>query len=137
MEAHDRLEYVARMGLARWIYLVAGVYGVLILAPGFFTERAFGAMNPPPPNHPELYYGFYGSALVWQVVFLMIARDPARLRILMPVTMLEKLAFFAPCVALYATGRLPVNGPFIGGMIDGVLLLLFFVAWRASAPAKA
>lgn len=124
------------MILARWIYGAAGVYGVLVLLPGFFLEHAFGVSAPPAPNHPEFYYGFYGSALVWQLVFLLIARDPARFRILMPITMLEKAAFFLPCLALYATGRLPVGGPFIGAMIDGVLMVLFLLAWRASAPRR-
>lgn len=120
------------MKLARWIYLIAGTYGVLVLVPGFFVEM----WSPPVPS-PEFYYGFFGSALVWQFVFFLIASDPARYRALMAISILEKLAFFATCVVLYALGRMTISGPFIGGMIDGILMILFIVAWRASRPPTA
>jgi hypothetical protein len=53
----------------------------------------------------------------------------------MPVAVLEKAAFFAPSVALHIAGRLAVSGPFIGAMIDGVWMVLFAVAWRATRQA--
>jgi hypothetical protein len=117
------------MGVARWIFLIAGIYGALVLIPGFFLER----MTPPPAlTHPEFYYGFFGAALVWQFVFLAIARDPAKFRPLMLLAVLEKAAFFAPSLWLYFSGRLAMGGPFIGGLIDGVLMVLFAIAWRCS-----
>ena len=125
------------MKFARWVFLIAGVYGVLVLVPGLFLERQFGLTDPPPLTHPEFYYGFYLTALVFQAIFLLIARDPARWRPLMLVAVAEKIAFLGPCVALYATGRMRLGGPFIGGLIDGVLMLLFLAAWRASRPAPA
>ena len=115
------------MRFARIVFLIAGIYGVLVLAPGFFLEG-----RAPAITRPEYYYGFYGSALVWQIVFLLIARDPARWRPLMAIAVLEKLAFFAPCAFLYATHRLTPGGPFIGGMIDGVWMVLFALAWWRS-----
>jgi hypothetical protein len=118
------------MRLARWIFLIAGIYGVLVLLPGFFVELAGR-----PQAQPEFYYGFLALALVWQQVFFAIARDPAGLRWLMPVAVLEKAAFFAPSVALHIAGRLAVSGPFIGAMIDGVWMVLFAVAWRATRQA--
>ncbi|MBK8630383.1 MAG: hypothetical protein IPN84_09290 [Sphingomonadales bacterium] len=118
------------MTLAGRIFTGAGIYGLLILVPGLFTEGRFNALNPPPITHPEFYYGFYGSAIVWQLLFLLIGRDPARFRILMPLAMLEKAAFFIPCLWLWAVGRMGMTETFFGGMIDGVLLLLFGVAWR-------
>lgn len=117
------------MTLAGRIFTGAGIYGLLILVPGLFTEGRFNALNPPPITHPEFYYGFYGSAIVWQLLFLLIGRDPARFRILMPLAMLEKAAFFIPCLWLWAMGRMGMTETFFGGMIDGVLLLLFGVAW--------
>lgn len=119
------------MKLARWIFLAAAIYGVLVLAPGFFAELGSGAAIA----SPEWYYGFYGSALVWQIAFFVIASDPARFRLLMPVCVLEKLAFFATSIALAAAGRMELGGPFIGGMIDGVWMILFAIAWRATKPA--
>jgi hypothetical protein len=47
----------------------------------------------------------------------------------MPITMLEKVAFFAPSLWLHFSGRLAMGGPLIGAMIDGVLLVLFALAW--------
>lgn len=122
------------MKFARWTFLIAGIYGVLILAPQFFLEGAANAMAPPTINHPEFYYGFFGSALVWQIVFLIIARDPAKYRTLIAVSVLEKLAFFAAVLALHFAGRLPVGGPFIGGMIDGFWMVMFAIAWLRTAP---
>jgi len=121
------------MKTVRWIFLIAGIYGVLALIPVIFAE-----LYGPPVQAPEFYYGFAFLALVFQFIFLAIARDPARLRVLIPICILEKLAFFGPAIVLYATGRLQMGGPFIGGLIDGVLMLLFTFAWfksRAEAPA--
>lgn len=118
---------------ARVTFGVAAAYGILALVPGFFAEQVIG-QGPLP--HPEFYYGFYGSALVWQLLFVLISRDPVGCRWLMPIAVLEKAAFFIPCVWLYAVGRMPVAGPFIGGMIDGVLMLLFLVAWRRTPAAR-
>jgi hypothetical protein len=119
------------MKAARWIYLIAGVYGILALLPSFFLEK----MVTPPETHPEFYFGFFGSALVWQFVFLLISRDPMKWRPLMPITFLEKIAFFVPSMWLHSTGRLPMGGPLIGGMIDGVLLALFIFAWWRTRDA--
>lgn len=129
--------YLPLMKFARWVFLVAGIYGVLVLAPGFFLEKLANDTDPPAITHPEFYYGFYGSALVWQLVFLAIWRDPVRLRLLMPIAVVEKFAFFSACLALHFTGRMNIGGPFLGGMIDGVWMVLFSLAWRASRPAPA
>jgi hypothetical protein len=45
------------MRLARWVFLLAGVSGVLIVAPMYFLEAQIGRDQPPPVNHPEFYYG--------------------------------------------------------------------------------
>lgn len=115
------------MKSARWIFLIAAICGVLVLAPGLFVA-------PPESAAPEFYYGFVGSALVWQLMFFLIAREPQRYRPLMLVAVLEKFAFFATCVALYAVGVMTISAPFIGGMIDGVWMLLFAFAYLASKP---
>ena len=105
-----------------------------------FIVQAYvwGEASPPAIVHPEYYYGFFGSALVWQLVFLLIASDPQRWRLLMPIGILEKAAFFIACLALYLTGRMDAGQIFMGGMIDGFLMVLFALAWwvsgRKSAP---
>ena len=59
-----------RMLFSRGVFLAAGIYGVLVLAPGFFLEGQLGALG----------------------------------------------------------------GPFIGGLIDGLWMLLFLLAWRRTPP---
>lgn len=39
----------------RWILRLAGIYGIVVIAPGFFSEGRYGAMFPPQINHPEFY----------------------------------------------------------------------------------
>ena len=118
------------MKLARWIFVIAGLYGVLALTPAFFTATPAGAA-------PEFYYGFLGLALVWQFAFFLIASDPQRYRPLMLIAVLEKLSFFATCLALYAAGAMAMSPIFIGGMIDGVLMALFAFAWFITKPKPA
>jgi hypothetical protein len=129
---------------ARRVYSIAGIYGLIVMLPQYFLEERIGRDNPPPITHPEYFYGFIGIVLVWQVAFLVIARDPARFRALMPVTVLEKLVFAVPVALLYAQGRVAAPTLLFGG-IDVVLGVLFFVAWRrlagttgdATLPARA
>lgn len=119
------------MRFARIVYALAGIYGIAVLVPGLFAESA--GLLPFRIAQPEFYYGFHGTALVWQFLFLMIAADPVRWRALMPFTFLEKIAFFVPILWLWSQGRVQApSGPFVGGMIDGLLLLLFIAAWVAT-----
>jgi hypothetical protein len=119
---------------ARRVYTVAGIYGLVVMLPQYFLEDRIGRDTPPPITHPEHFYGFIGIVLVWQLAFLVMARDPARFRALMPVTVLEKLAFAIPVFVLYAKGRVaPSVVPFAG--IDIVLGILFLMAWRRTGEA--
>jgi hypothetical protein len=126
----------AQARFARLVYAIAASYGFLVLAPGLFLEARFSAMDLPALTHPEFYYGFHGSALVWQIVFVMIAQHPARYRTMMLVTVFEKASYAVPCLWLALAGRLDIGGPLIGGVLDGVWMLLFaFVWWRCRTGA--
>ena len=127
------------MRIARIIFAIAAIYGIAVLVPGLLIE-ATGALAFIDLPNPEYYYGFYGSALVWQFAFILIATNPIRYRPLMLIAVLEKAAFFVPCLWLWQAGRLGGgSGPFIGAMIDGVLMLAFLAAWwmtpKAPPPA--
>ena len=117
------------MKFAKWTYLVAGVYGLLVLLPQYFLESANGINFPPPINHPEYYYGFIGVAVAWQVAFLMISRDPRRYRPLMIATVIEKYSYGLAVLVLYGQGRLaaPI---LLTGVIDLILGTLFAVAFK-------
>lgn len=120
------------MKFAKWTYLVAGVYGLLVLLPQYFLESANGINFPPPINHPEYYYGFIGVAVAWQVAFLMISRDPRRYRPLMIATVIEKYSYGLAVLILYGQGRLAA--PIVlTGVIDLVLGTLFVVAFKKTA----
>src|ERR1051325_10398304 len=116
------------MKFAKMVFLVAGIYGLIVLLPGYFLEAQMGRDYPPPITHPEYYYGFVGLAVVWQVLFLVLSRDPVRYRPMMIPSILEKAVFFVPAVILYSQRRLPtVTLGF--AMIDAVLGVLFFIAY--------
>jgi hypothetical protein len=116
------------MRFARILYMVAGIYGLLVLLPQYFLEGKNGRDYPPPINHPEYYYGFIGVAAAWQVLFLILARDPLRYRAMMIPSILEKAGFGIAAVTLFLMNRL---APFmlLAGIIDLILCLLFAVAY--------
>ena len=119
---------------ARRVFLVAGVYGLLTLLPGYFMEGRISADDPPAITHPEYFYGFMGIAVAWQVVFLLIARDPARYRLAMVPSILEKLAFGGATLVLYFSHRLALQ-VFAFGVIDWVFAALFVAAWLMTAES--
>jgi hypothetical protein len=114
---------------ARRVYTIAGAYGLIVMLPQYFLFDRIGRDNPPAITHPEYFYGFLGIVSVWQIAFLVIAREPERYRALMPVTVLEKLVFAVPVLILFAQGRVVPATLFFAG-IDLVLGALFLVAWR-------
>lgn len=116
---------------ARLVFLVAGIYGLLVLAPQYFMEAQIGRDYPPPITHPEHFYGFVGVALAWQLVFLVIARDPVRYRLLMLPAIAEKLAFSVPVIVLYAQDRVATAVVAVGSL-DLVLGALFAAAFIAT-----
>jgi hypothetical protein len=116
------------MRLAKWIFLLAGISGVLLVIPPYFLEQQFGRENPPPVNHPELYYGFFGVTLSWQVLFLVIGSDPIRFRRAMLPAMLEKASFAVAMPILYALGRVTVTWVALASM-DATWLVLFVLAY--------
>lgn len=114
------------MKFIRIIFAVAAAWGLLALVPGLFDEAG---------PRPEYYYGFIGIALVFQLIFIMIAIDPGRYRALIPISILEKLSFFLPVTILYTQGRVTMGPIFFGAMVDGLFMLSFALAWLLSRRA--
>src|SRR5262249_47024559 len=81
------------MRFAKWVFVLAGITGIVMIVPPYFLEQQFGRDNPPEVNHPEFYYGFLGVTLAWQCMFLVIATDPKSYRMAMLPAMLEKAGF--------------------------------------------
>jgi hypothetical protein len=113
---------------ARWVFLIAGIVGLIEVLPLFFLEGMIGIKQPPPITHPEFYYGFAVIVFTWQIAFLIISRDPARYVPLMPVLFLEKLLYPIVIFALYAQGRTTPQA-FPGPIIDLFWLVMFIVVW--------
>jgi hypothetical protein len=123
------------MKFARIVFLIAGAWGFAIMTPLYFTFDLVGRSYPPPITHPELYYGFVGVTLVWQIAFLIIATDPPRHRPIMLAAILEKLVYVATMGTLYMNGHLKV-GQFAVAGPDFVLAMLFVAAFIRT-PEKA
>ena len=120
---------------AKRVFMTAGVYGLVVLVPQYFLEDRTGRDFPPPITHPEYFYGFIGVAVAWQIVFLMISRDPIRYRPLMLVAIVEKASFGLPAIALYVGGRLSTQ-MLLAGIIDLVLGVMFAMAYTRTSPAR-
>jgi hypothetical protein len=116
---------------ARRVFLVAGIYGVLIVLPQYSLESTIARDFPPAITHPEYFYGFIGVALAWQVAFLLIARDVRRYRLVMLPAILEKVTFGLAAVLLYVNARV-AGSTVIGGIVDLVFAVLFALAFRAT-----
>jgi hypothetical protein len=119
----------------RVVFLVAGIYGLIVLVPQFFLEQKIGVDTPPPITHPEFFYGFICVAVAWQVLFLILSRDPVRFRPMMIPAMLEKIGFPIAVLVLYLQGRVSPT-IFIPAALDLVLLVLFIAAYRQTQESS-
>ena len=117
------------MVFARWVFRLAGVYGLVVLLPQYFLEGRIGRDYPPPVTHPEHFYGFLGVAVAWQVAFLVVAQDPVRYRLLMLPAVLEKAAFGIAAPVLFAQQRVHA-AVLTFGLIDLLWGILFLAAFR-------
>jgi hypothetical protein len=120
---------------AKRLFLIAGIYGLIVLTPQYFLESKIGRETPPEITHSEYFYGFVGVALAWQIAFLIISRDPVRYRLIMIPGILEKLGFGIVAVVLYAQGRLALQ-MLAAGIGDLVFAALFAVAFIQTGRGK-
>lgn len=115
---------------AQRLFLAAGTYGVLVITPLLFLERYINESHPPGITHAEFYYGFAWVTLAWQIVYLMMSRDPLRYRPLLIPAVLGKAGYAVTALVLFAQGRLEAMGVGLAG-IDLVLAGLFVWAFFA------
>lgn len=124
------------MKFARVVFWVAGVWGVLVLAPLYFLFDMIGKQDPPAITHPGFYYGFVGVGLAWQIAFLIIARDPVRFRPMMLPSVVEKFSFGIAVVVLVTQGKMHRSDLVLAG-IDMTLGVLFLAAyWKTKGLEK-
>ena len=110
------------MKFAKWVFLIAGILGLLSTIPLAFTEKMMGV------RQPEFYYGFVFLDICWQIVYLILSSDAVRYRPIMIVAFLAKGSGTVALTWLYLQGR--VSNQWIGiGTVDGVFAALFLVAF--------
>lgn len=114
--------------MAKILFRIAGIWGLLLLTPIFFLRDRIGIAAPPPITHPEFFYGFLAVSLVFQILFLLIASDPIRYRPVMPIAALEKILYAAFIYWLVATHQ-SYSSRAIFATIDLILGVLFFIAF--------
>jgi hypothetical protein len=69
------------MKFAKWVFLIAGIYGILVVAPQYFSESRIARDFPPAITHPEYLYslqrvaalamGFAAIDLILGILFLL------------------------------------------------------------------
>jgi hypothetical protein len=117
------------MKFAKIVFLIAGIYGLLVMLPQYFLESKLGRDSPPAITHPEFYYGFIGVTVAWQVLFLIISRDPARYRPAMIAAILEKAGYVLAIAVLFLQDRVGsvMLAPAAIDLVLGVLFLTAFL----------
>ena len=126
------------MRFARLVFLIAGVYGLIVMLPQYSLEARIGIDTPPPITHPEFFYGFIGVTVAWQIVFLIIAKDPVRYRPMMIAAVLEKVVFVIPAILLFLQNRMApfMLAPAGADLVLGVLFVIAFLKTRAISRAE-
>lgn len=123
------------MKFARWTFLLAGFWGVVILGPLYFLEKFVGTEHPPAITHPEYFYGFVGLGLAWQILFRIIATDPARYRGVIPAAVIEKFSFALAVYALFTRQRVDTSMA-AAATIDLLLGTLFVAAYLKTSSFR-
>ncbi|HLH06902.1 MAG TPA: hypothetical protein VKW78_06680 [Terriglobales bacterium] len=116
------------MKFAKIVFLIAGIWGVLVITPLFFMFNLIGRQDPPVITHPGFYYGFVTTALAWQIAFFVIATRPARLRAFMLPAMFEKIGYGIVVVILFLQSRMR-SSDLVFGCVDLLLGVLFIAAF--------
>ena len=122
------------MKFAKVVFMVAGIWGILVAVPLYFMYDFIGRQSPPAINHPEFYYGFAGVTLTWQVVFLLIAKDPTRYRVMIIPSILEKFSYVIANLVLFANQKMSASQA-LPSMTDLMWALLFIAAFLKTRSA--
>jgi hypothetical protein len=125
---------------ARRLFLTAGIYGLAVIVPLFFLEGQIGAYDPPSVTHPEFYYGFICTAFVWQIVYLMMWRDPLRFRPMLIPAIMGKTGFGISVLVLFMLKRLPAASvalPSIDLFLAGLFVWAYVTLGRQAPAAGA
>jgi len=116
------------MKFAKIVFLIAGIWGVLVITPLFFIFDLIGRNDPPPITHAGFYYGFVTVGLARQIAFFIIARDPVRLRPIIIAAIIEKFGYGIAVFTLYVQQRIHPGDLLFAG-VDVLLGCLFIASY--------
>ena len=116
------------MRFARFVFIGAGVWGVIVLTPLFWLTDVTGRRYAPPADYPQFFYGFVSVAMAWQIAFVVIGSNPKRFRPLMIPSMLEKLGWVATLGLLHGHGLISTMDA-QAAVPDLLLAALFMVSF--------
>jgi hypothetical protein len=123
------------MRFAKVAFIGAGLWGILALTPLYFLVDITGRQYPPPTSYPHFFYGFLSVAMAWQIAFLIIGSNPARYRLLMIPSIIEKLGHVAGVAVLHGQGRIPEVDAMAAGP-DLLLAVLFIAAFVKTGASQ-
>jgi hypothetical protein len=121
------------MRFARYTFIGAGIWGIGVLTPIYWLVDISGRRYSPPADYPHFFYGFLSVAMAWQIAFLIIGSNPARMRPLMVPAIIEKLGYVGTLAILYFSSR--ITGTDAQAAVPDFLLgLLFIVSFVKTRP---
>jgi hypothetical protein len=123
------------MRFAKYTFLTAGIYGIIVLLPQYFLETRIGLDSPPPLTHVEFFYGFIGVAVAFQIVFILIGLDPIRYRLMILPSIVEKFSFVIAAFVLMLQERITTQ-MLAGAAIDAFLGVMFVIGWFKTRPSE-
>lgn len=124
------------MKFARVLFLIAGIWGLLVIMPLYFLFNTIGRQDPPAITHPGFYYGFVGAALAWQLAFFVIAKDPVRFRPMIIPSVVEKFTYAIAGFILFRQARMH-SSDMVFVAADFLFGVLFVIAFFRTASAHA
>ena len=104
------------------------MWGILVVTPLCFLVDVTGRQYAPPADYPQFFYGFLSVTIAWQIAFLVIGSNPARFRLLMIPSIVEKLGYVTTLIVLYSQGCISATdaNPVLPDLVLGVLFIAAF-----------
>ena len=116
------------MKLAKWTCRTAGIFGLIVMIPMLFVEKLIVEIMPPAVNHPEFFYGFVILNICWQILYLILSRDPIRLRPMMIPSFFAKASGPIALLWLHFQGR--ISSQWITTIyMDAFFAILFLISY--------
>ncbi|MCL4549514.1 MAG: hypothetical protein M1495_13195 [Bacteroidetes bacterium] len=126
------------MKFARWIFIIAGVYGIIAITPLYFSEAQMNIDFPPAITHPEYFYGFLGVAISWQILFFILAINPLRYKLMIIPAIIEKFSYGIAVAFLFSQHRIHtmILSSGIMDLIFGILFMVAFLKVKPESPQE-